>query len=208
MSFSREDLQRSIDSTASPAFITGDTGRIDGWNSAAEILLGYSRSDVIERRCHRVVRGQDMFGNSVCQLDCPVKRRVRGGQAVRRFPMFARAKAGHYLEVECSTLCIRNEEGDGGIIHLLQSSPDGHRRLRVRGLGRAPKPGTTKLDELTQRETEVLRLLASGLGTSALARELSISAATVRSHIENIFQKLDVHSRLEAVVVALRSGVI
>lgn len=53
--------------------------------------------------------------------------------------------------------------------------------------------------ELTRREKEVLQFLALGMGTSAIARELAISTATVRNHSQRILAKLQVHSRLAAV---------
>jgi DNA-binding NarL/FixJ family response regulator len=52
---------------------------------------------------------------------------------------------------------------------------------------------------LTRREKEVLQFLALGMGTSAIARELAISTATVRNHSQRILAKLQVHSRLAAV---------
>jgi len=53
--------------------------------------------------------------------------------------------------------------------------------------------------ELTRREKEVLQFLALGMGTSAIARQLGISTATVRNHSQRILAKLQVHSRLAAV---------
>jgi DNA-binding NarL/FixJ family response regulator len=57
---------------------------------------------------------------------------------------------------------------------------------------------------LSRRELEVLRLLAIGLNTRAAAERLHVSPATVRNHVQNLFAKLDVHSRLEAVAYASR----
>jgi two-component system nitrate/nitrite response regulator NarL len=62
------------------------------------------------------------------------------------------------------------------------------------------------LRALTPRENEVLRLLAVGKNTREMVDALGVSPATVRTHIENILRKLNVHSRLEAVTVALRDG--
>jgi DNA-binding NarL/FixJ family response regulator len=59
---------------------------------------------------------------------------------------------------------------------------------------------------LTKREREVLRLLAEGVSTREIARRLHIAAHTVRSHIQSVFAKLEVHSRLEAVAIARRTG--
>ncbi len=62
--------------------------------------------------------------------------------------------------------------------------------------------------DLTDREREVLRLLAAGASTKAIAKQLFISSSTVRNHITKILAKLDVRSRLEAVTLAMRSGLI
>jgi LuxR family maltose regulon positive regulatory protein len=55
------------------------------------------------------------------------------------------------------------------------------------------------IDPLSERETEVLRLMAAGLSSPEIAEELVIAVSTVRSHIKSIYSKLDVHSRYEAV---------
>ena len=60
--------------------------------------------------------------------------------------------------------------------------------------------------QLTAREMEILELTAKGLKTPQLAAQLFISATTVRNHLKNIFSKLGVHSRAEAVGLALRSN--
>ena len=62
--------------------------------------------------------------------------------------------------------------------------------------------------QLTARELEVLGLMAEGLGGPDIARRLGISTNTVRTHIQSILTKLQVHSRLEAVAFALRRGVV
>jgi NarL family two-component system response regulator YdfI len=61
---------------------------------------------------------------------------------------------------------------------------------------------------LTQREIEVLRMLAEGLGNKIIADRLRISEHTVKFHIASIFNKLDVSSRTEAVTVGIRAGLI
>jgi DNA-binding NarL/FixJ family response regulator len=55
---------------------------------------------------------------------------------------------------------------------------------------------------LTRRELELLRLMTLGLNTAAAAERLHVSPATIRNHVQNIFGKLGVHSRLEAVAYA------
>jgi DNA-binding NarL/FixJ family response regulator len=57
---------------------------------------------------------------------------------------------------------------------------------------------------LTPREHEVLELLARGLNNHEIAKELNISLSTVQFHVSNIFEKLDVHNRIEAATFAVR----
>ena len=61
---------------------------------------------------------------------------------------------------------------------------------------------------LTDRELEILRLLATGSSTAAIARDLSISSTTVRNHVQRIITKLQVHSRLAAVALGYSKGLI
>ena len=61
---------------------------------------------------------------------------------------------------------------------------------------------------LTNREVEVLRLVARGLRNKEIAAELSISDETVQGHVKNILAKLAVHDRTEAVAVAIRRGIV
>ncbi len=81
-------------------------------------------------------------------------------------------------------------------------------------LGRLQKVREIRTDEgqlvarLTPRELEVLQSLADGKSTDEIAQALFISPRTVRSHVKNVLAKLGVHSKLEAVTMALRYGVI
>lgn len=62
--------------------------------------------------------------------------------------------------------------------------------------------------DLSTRELEVLRLLARGSATEAVAAELFVSVNTVRSHVRRILEKLEAHSKLEAVAIAVRDGIL
>jgi DNA-binding NarL/FixJ family response regulator len=62
--------------------------------------------------------------------------------------------------------------------------------------------------ELTNREIEALRLLASGKSNKEIAQDLGITESTVKSHVKSIFTKLDVISRTEAIAAALRRGLV
>lgn len=74
--------------------------------------------------------------------------------------------------------------------------------------GGASKPAPLDGQELTPRETDVLRLMAKGADNAAIGLELSISRHTVKQHVTNIFQKLGVRTRVEAAVYAVRVGLV
>jgi len=72
---------------------------------------------------------------------------------------------------------------------------------------RSKNPASVLVAYLTQREREALSMLLQGASTSAVADQMGIGLATARSHIQNVLAKLGVHSRLEAVALAVRAGV-
>jgi DNA-binding NarL/FixJ family response regulator len=67
---------------------------------------------------------------------------------------------------------------------------------------------TTPFPSLSEREREVLSLMASGSGNSDIARKLFLSEKTVRNYVSSIFSKLDVDTRAEAIVLAREAGII
>jgi DNA-binding NarL/FixJ family response regulator len=80
---------------------------------------------------------------------------------------------------------------------------------RVRRLVRQARPAVARTAAgLTPRELEVLQLLAEGLSALDIAERLFISAKTVGTHVEHIFNKLGVRSRGQAVAVAYRAGLV
>ncbi|MEU3599934.1 response regulator transcription factor [Streptomyces sp. NPDC006798] len=87
-------------------------------------------------------------------------------------------------------------------------SPEVQQRLLER-VTSVPEPTTPKLpDGLTGREGEVLALIADGLSNTEIARRLHISAATVKTHINNLFAKAGLHDRAQAVRYAYRTGLV
>jgi DNA-binding NarL/FixJ family response regulator len=84
------------------------------------------------------------------------------------------------------------------------------RRLVERFAQRRPptKASVRVADELTARELEVLRLVASGLSNSEIADELHVSGTTVKTHVARVLMKLGLRDRVQAVVVAYESGLV
>jgi len=67
---------------------------------------------------------------------------------------------------------------------------------------------TSRETELTSRETEIVREVASGFRNAEIAQRLAITKATVKSHLNNVFDKLKVRDRVELTVYAIKSGLI
>jgi len=88
-------------------------------------------------------------------------------------------------------------------------SPAITRRL-IEQYVRRPAPGTlpTELHALTERELDVLKLLARGLSNAEIAEQLYLGTSTVKSHVNRILTKLDRRDRVQAVVLAYESGLI
>jgi DNA-binding NarL/FixJ family response regulator len=77
---------------------------------------------------------------------------------------------------------------------------------RVRAAGALPNGAEPVRTELSDRELQVLKLVANGMDNAAIAADLHISPKTVKNHISNILMKLQIENRIQAAVYAVRSG--
>src|SRR5215216_3222101 len=199
-----------LEGTADAAFAVDAAGRITGWNNAAVELFGLTEAEAIGRSCHKVLQCSDDNG-MVCAEQCVIEGAARVNRPPVNFDLRLKTKTGK-IWCNLSTL-IASDQASGAlnVIHLVRPVEMRKRleqaltefiRTRVgndlNGARINPIPSSIKIP-LTAREVEVLRSLAKGHRTKAIADQLNISTATVNNHIKHILAKFDAHSRLEVI---------
>jgi NarL family two-component system response regulator LiaR len=110
--------------------------------------------------------------------------------------------------------CLLKDIDGDGLADALRKAAKGEATLHPRIAGhlmdalrnRVVAPGTEILESLSQREREVLRLMADGLSNSHIATQLSIAEKTVKTHVSNVLAKLGVADRTQAAVYAWKAG--
>jgi DNA-binding CsgD family transcriptional regulator len=198
--------------TTDAVFGIDAAGRIRFANSEFERLLGYPCSQLCDSWCADVLCGTDIHGQPFCGEDCPIPKTADARQAVRDFDLVVRRADGDPVLTNIGACYIpshlREQAGRVDVFFSL-------RRVNPRRLlQRMAKPpveqsamnGARNPGKLTSREKEILGLAAAGLQTSRIASRLCISPQTVRTHFRNIYPKLGVNSRTEAVIHALQHG--
>lgn len=207
----------AINSSGAPAFASDETGRITIWNKGAEEMLGYPASEVLGKNCHEILHGLDVFGNRFCDRPCALTCMVERHETVHHFELDVRAESGEMIPASFSIVVVPGPRPrQHTMIHFLERVDrtrevsalirrvltEQHAPATVRpSIGESPSPSPT----LTSREIQILRMMADGTSARGIADSLCISLPTARNHIQNIFRKLDVHSKLEAVSLALRT---
>ncbi|HEY1252688.1 MAG TPA: LuxR C-terminal-related transcriptional regulator [Thermoanaerobaculia bacterium] len=219
MATSDEALDR-IARSGDAVFAIDSSDRIILWNRKCEEMLGRPARAVLGKRCYDVIGGRDENGNVYCYRNCPVAHQARDlpQDPVHRFQLSMEAGDGKRKMVDVSLFAIPSfHPALSTVVHVLRDGkkkkPSGlERGLAEKADARPPLwPMTRKsapVTELTEREKEILRCLAEGLPTAAIGKKLFIAPVTVRNHVQSILQKLDVHTKLAAVVFAYQNGLI
>jgi len=203
-----EALDRALARAGDGAFVVGPNRRVSMWNRAAERILGWTAREVVGRVYCEVLGSCTDHGKGPCHEGCDVAG-LWSGEPVEHFEMKARTKAGRPVWLDVSLLEAPKTNGAPPmVVHLFRDITTVRELLeRARAqLVSVRPPCREGFGGLTKRELEILRLMASGSNTKMLAERLHVSPATVRNHVQNIFGKLNVHSRLEAVALANRHG--
>jgi len=211
-------LFESLASSPDPVYVTDRQNRIVFWNLSAERLLGYTADEVVGAPCAAHLQGCDNYGNRYCAEECPITQAAKRGETVRHFGLRLRARDGHVLAMDISILhfAVRAPEAFY-LAHVLKPSVaaipaprilDGPNEPPRSALAVVRDSPDARARKLTGREVEVLGMLAAGRTTPEIADRLHISALTARNHIQNILDKLELHSKAEAVAFAFQKGLI
>jgi len=198
---------------ATAAVASDMSGHVVMWNSGAERLLGRPENQALGRRCHDLLAGRDVFGNRFCHEDCAVRVMCRKGEPVQGFELHLDSRRPT-VAVHVSTVRIPGLHPDlDTLVHLLEPiDPTARLSRELARLGAPPAAGASPAPSgdgkapLSRRERDVLEWMAEGLQNKEIAQRLDISLATVRNHVHNLLEKLEVHSKLEAISLAYRAG--
>lgn len=201
-----------------PNYIIGDAafavdrqGVIVSWNAEAEKLFNQKASEALGQHCWKVMAGQDLYGNRYCCKRCPIMQMASRHESVHSFPVRFRTAANGWKKFKLHCLTVFGAGGDEQLLHLCSSADENpehtngehstHQYSNYNHTIARPSANNHR-GALTNREQEVLALLAEGKTTRQIAKLMCISPATVRNHIQRTMFKLHVHTRLEAVVTA------
>jgi DNA-binding NarL/FixJ family response regulator len=151
-----------------------------------------------------VVVDTSLPGGSGADLMTGLLQQVPGTSVVALGALDDPKERASALEAGASAFVWKGQRVDA-LLHAIRAAPSGvHERPAPTPAG----PGGELGSDLTAREREVLGLLAEGLSTDEIVQRLVLSPHTVRNHIRSVLAKLRAHSRLEAVAIAARAGVI
>ncbi len=217
------ELVFDVSHTADGAFAVDLRQSIISWNAAAEELLGYGQEQVLGHKCGSIL---GICGKQKANCDsgrCHALANTVRGRLTPHTEVAVKTRGGELRRLSMSVIAARSSTGEMCMVHLfhdvtLPGRSPAEVIERPEAAGSAPSvsfepgqrsyAGEQATPQLTHREHEVLRLLAAGLTTGDIAANLSISPITVRNHVTKIIEKLDVKTRLQAVVVASRLGLI
>jgi PAS domain S-box-containing protein len=213
------DLFAFLETAADAAFAVDQHGLICSWNRAAEKLFGHPASSVLQKPCSTLFQGRGPEGTTVCCQDCLVRQCGAEHRPTEHFDLEVNTRGGRRLWVNISILLHRDARSGRTLhVHLARDITVRKHQEELSGkllnaardltaLAQGPG-GLTPVLPLSHQEKNVLRHLAEGQGPREAARALHISDRTLRNHLHHANRKLGTHSRLEAVLLASRRGML
>ena len=212
-----QGLFESLVHSPDPVFATDRHLNVIFWNLSCERLFGFSEDEIVGSACASALGGCDTFGNRYCSEHCPVTEMAARGETIRHFGLRLRAKDGRVIPIDVSVLHLAVRPPDHFVLaHILKPSELPERVAAEPHEATPPRPLLIAVREspdararkLTAREVEVLGMLAAGRSAPEIGGRLHISTLTARNHIQNILEKLEVHSKAEAVAFAFQQRIV
>ena len=186
--------------TGEPAFAVDRRGEVVLWNEAAEQTFGHPCADALGKKCWELMCGHDTNGNRYCFEHCPLIEMAFLHEPVHTFHTSFGTASHQQKQFSVSCVTVFNEPGDEMLLHICHPE----QILPEESEHQDQAPINTPSNNLSQRELEVLMLLAEKVSTRDIASQLSISIRTVRTHIQHLMYKLRVHKRKDAILAARR----
>ena len=181
------------------------------WNSAAEEILGYRSEEVIGLRCYEACASlAENETSPICIEGCPSLILASQGIKPPVTHVRMRCSSGERKKVSVIPLVVQTERegGETIIVHLFHDQIDDARAERLAESVRSLVMPDDELQSLASRELQALRLVAQSLEIPEIADRMDISVHTVRDHIRNAREKLNARNRTEAILIALRRGLL
>lgn len=205
-------LEDIFENTTDAVFGTDKHMRIRYWNRYCEELFQTDKSDALGRPCYELICGSDLLGNGFCRPDCKVAKHHDKDSPNCNWDLVIRRGDGVQAVVNVGSYYTNNiDEADDTEVRVYHSMRPINSHLLIRRLLINTTPTSdesSKINRLSKREYEILRMISSGIKTKTIAEQLVISQTTVRNHTKNIYAKLGVHSQAEAINYAVRHGLL
>ena len=212
----RHRLSQLLERTKDPAFALTAQAEIWAWNPAAEAITGFSPADALHQSFPALTDARGPLGKLVDAEYC--ERAIRDG-GVSSFDLELKTASGSLIWLNVSVLVFEPVRfSPAVVVHIAHDiTASRRRRALYERLRETAREITQLVDEehhlvpvafLTQQEQRLLSLFAQGKTPAQVARELDISSQTLRNHLYHVNQKLGTHNRLEAVIHAVRRGLI
>ncbi len=213
------ELFALLEGTADAAFTVDERGTIRSWNRAAERLFGYPSPAVLQKPCASLFQGRGPLGNIVCAEDCVVLQCAAAHRQTENYDLEVKDRGGRRLWVNVSIIVFQDARSGHRLhVHLARDITAAKKQdeLAQKVLGAAKElvalpedsGAVPPISPLTAQERRVLSLLAKGKSPEEVARTLRITDRTLRNHLHHANQKLGTRNRLEAVLHAVRRGLI
>ncbi len=197
-------VSRALACIDSPMIVADPSGRVKFLNEAAQTLFGQGPLESKDGSATQALRVGDLI-----EQETQVSLKPWGFDSHLSVRSSVRIKKkGRKVSYQCTTIPLRKRERVEGAVLVLEAlDPSRQSKGPSMPSRRVSQDGASaEASPLTSREQEILSHMGQGQRAKEIAEYLELSTATVRTHIQHILKKLNAHTKLEAVMTAIRRG--